>query len=248
MVEFLGTECLTWVFEVSVDDHLGGGLPVDGPVELVLHGGEETLGGGRAQIVVNGGGVDIGDFLVELALAQTNFADALELFFEVLLAEDRAACFQSFIVHGKALDGVFLDDRRRPFAELDGPLGVDLVADGHDGGEVVVPGIVALAVSGSYPKFRITDSSGSSLSEKIFFLVVVHRPDIHVVERSHHLLAQPDVLIRIDHFDTTFRVSEFRTFGLSDPVEPQSSQMDVAELFWLLLVGLKLRNTRKARK
>jgi hypothetical protein len=30
-----------------VDDDLGGGLPVDGPVQLVLHGGEEALGGLR---------------------------------------------------------------------------------------------------------------------------------------------------------------------------------------------------------
>jgi hypothetical protein len=36
---------------------------------------------------------------------------------------------------------------------LDGPLGVDLVADGDDGGEVVVAGVVVFAVGGSYPKF-----------------------------------------------------------------------------------------------
>jgi hypothetical protein len=119
-------------------------------------------------VVVDGGGVDVGDLLVELALAEADFADALELFFEVLSGQDGAASLEAFVVHDEALDGEFLDHGGRPFAELDGPLGVDLVADGDDGGEVVVAGVVVFAIGGSYPKFRITDSSANSLSLNAF--------------------------------------------------------------------------------
>ena len=66
-------------------------MTVNGPVQLVLHGGKEALGGGGGDIVVNRGGVDVGDLLVELALRQPDLADALELLLEVLVAEDGAA-------------------------------------------------------------------------------------------------------------------------------------------------------------
>ena len=72
----------------AVDDDLGCGPPVDGPVQLVLHGGEEALGGLRRHVVVDRRGVDVGDLLVELALRQPDLADALELLFEVPVAED----------------------------------------------------------------------------------------------------------------------------------------------------------------
>jgi hypothetical protein len=52
-------------------------------VQLVLHGGKEAFGGGGRDIVVDGGGVDVCDFLVEFALAEPDFANALELLFEV---------------------------------------------------------------------------------------------------------------------------------------------------------------------
>jgi len=135
------------------DDHLGGGVTVDGPVELVLHGREKALGGGGASVVVDGGGVDVGDLLVELALAEPDFADALKLFLEILACQDGATVFEALVVHGKALDGEFLDHGGRPLAELDGALRVDLVADRDDGREVVVLRLIELAVSSSYPKF-----------------------------------------------------------------------------------------------
>jgi hypothetical protein len=62
----------------AVDDDLRRRLAVDGPVQLVLHGGEKALGGLGGDVVVDGGGVDVGDFLVELALAQADLADALQ--------------------------------------------------------------------------------------------------------------------------------------------------------------------------
>ena len=98
----------------AVDDDLGGGLPVDGPVQLVLHGGEEALGGLRRHVVVDGRGVDVGDLLVELALREPDLADALELLFEVPIAQDGAAALEALVVHREALDGELLDDAWSP--------------------------------------------------------------------------------------------------------------------------------------
>lgn len=60
---------------------------------------------------------------------------------------------EALVIHREALDRVFLDHAGGPLAELDGALGVHLVAYGNDGGEVVVAGLVVFAVGGSYSKF-----------------------------------------------------------------------------------------------
>src|SRR5690606_28723945 len=113
---------------------------------------KEAFGGGGGDVVIDGGRVDVGDFLVELPLAQADFPDALELLLEVLFAEDGAVVFQPLVIHRKALDREGLDNARGPLAELHGALGVHLVADGDDRGEVVVLGVVGFAVGGSYSK------------------------------------------------------------------------------------------------
>lgn len=137
----------------TVVDDFSGCLPVDGPMQLVLHCGEEALRGLRRHVVVNGRGVNVGDLLVELSLREANLADALELLFEILLGEHRTTGLDALIVHHVGLDGELLDDARGPLAELHRTLGIDLVAYGDDGGKAVVLGVVALAVSGSYSKF-----------------------------------------------------------------------------------------------
>ena len=53
-------------------------MAVDGVVELVLNGGEEALGGRGVLVVVDAGGVDVGDFLVEATLGQADLADLVE--------------------------------------------------------------------------------------------------------------------------------------------------------------------------
>lgn len=89
----------------SVDHDLGGSLPVDGPVLLVLHRGEEAFGRLRGHVVVYGGRVDVGDLLVELALGSPELADPLELLLEVLVANDGAAALEEPIVHRETLVG-----------------------------------------------------------------------------------------------------------------------------------------------
>jgi hypothetical protein len=50
-------------------------LTVDGVVHLVLHGGEKPLGGRGGWVVIERGGIDVGDLLVELALGKPNLSD-----------------------------------------------------------------------------------------------------------------------------------------------------------------------------
>lgn len=44
-------------------DELGGGVAVDSVVELVLDGGKEPFGGGGVLVVVDAGGVDVGEIV-----------------------------------------------------------------------------------------------------------------------------------------------------------------------------------------
>lgn len=105
-------------------------------MQLVLHGREEAFRRLRRHVVVDGGRVEVGDLLVELSLRQADLADALELLFKVAIAQDRTAALEALVVHREALDGELLEDARGPLAELHRAFGVDLVADGDDGGEV----------------------------------------------------------------------------------------------------------------
>ena len=66
-------------------------LTVNGPMQLVLHRGEKSLGGLCSHIVINRRGIKISDFLIELALRKANLTDTLQLFLKVLICQDRAA-------------------------------------------------------------------------------------------------------------------------------------------------------------
>lgn len=106
---------------------------------------------GRA--IVDGRGVDVGDLLVELALRDADLADTLQLLLEIPIGNDGTTRLDALIVHHVGLDRELLDDARGPLAELYRPLGIDLVTHRDDGGQVVVLGVVAFAVGGSYPEF-----------------------------------------------------------------------------------------------
>jgi len=53
-------------------------------VHLVLHGFEEIDADLQGGIVVDAGGIDVGDFLVEPPLRGTDVLDAAQQFFEVV--------------------------------------------------------------------------------------------------------------------------------------------------------------------
>jgi hypothetical protein len=93
----------------------------------------------------------VGHLLVEAALAEADLADLLKQVLEIVLAE-KAPVFQPLLVEHVAFDGELAQDGGGPLAELGGADGIDPVADGDDGIEVVVLGIVAFTVAGSYPE------------------------------------------------------------------------------------------------
>ncbi len=48
-------------------------MPVNGIMQLVLNLGKEFPGGWRFLVVIHAGGIDVGDFLVETSLAESDF-------------------------------------------------------------------------------------------------------------------------------------------------------------------------------
>lgn len=61
----------------------------------------------RIFVIVNGCSIQVGDLLIKLSFAGTDFTDALQLLIEILLCQIRSS-FQSFIIHHPAFDGVVL--------------------------------------------------------------------------------------------------------------------------------------------
>ena len=121
-------------------------------MQLVLHGGEKSLGGLRRDVVINRRCINIGDLLVELALGEADFPNALQLLFKISFGKYRTVILQALIVHRVALDVERLNNGIRPFAELHGAFRTYLVSDCDGRGEVVVLGVVDFAVCGSYSK------------------------------------------------------------------------------------------------
>ena len=78
--------------------------------------------------------------------------NALQLFFKIPFGKHRAVVLQPLVIHRVALEGERLNDGIDPLTELHGAFGVDLVANGNGRGELVVLGVVTLAVGGSYSK------------------------------------------------------------------------------------------------
>ena len=119
----------------GVDD-LRRRLAGDGPVHFVLHGLEELdalrLGG----VVINAGGVNVGDLLVESPLGGADVLNPAEQFLEII--EGLVGVFQAFVVEDKAFDDEFAEFLGGPDAEAGGDGAFDAVADGDDGVEVVV--------------------------------------------------------------------------------------------------------------
>ena len=81
----------------------GGSAVVDGVVELVLDGGEEALGGRGVLVVVDAGGVDVGNLLAEAALGQADLTELIEQVLEVVLADEGA------VLHAPTVDDVAAD-------------------------------------------------------------------------------------------------------------------------------------------
>lgn len=114
-------------------DDLGRRVTVRPPVHLVLHGGEEAMGGFDARVVVDARRVDVEHLPPEDLLRRADVADAREQLVEVVPA---TAPLQALVVEREALDDVLAEALRRPDTKLRAPVGLHAVADGDDHVEV----------------------------------------------------------------------------------------------------------------
>ena len=107
-------------------------------MELVLHEGVERFRGLAVFIIVVAALLKhIGNFLVSPALAGPDLPDALQQFIKVIFAKWPTILHQ-FIVEDKALLDVLFQGLGGPLAEVGGLFGVDPVAYGDDGVEIVM--------------------------------------------------------------------------------------------------------------
>lgn len=85
-------------------------------MQFVLHFGEKGLGRGYVLVVIQAGGVDVSDFLVETSLAEANLTDFFEQALEVVLAQETAV-FHTLAIQHIAFDGKNRAARRSPTDE-----------------------------------------------------------------------------------------------------------------------------------
>ena len=105
------------------------------PVQLVLHRLEEREADRLGGVVVNAGGIDVGDLLVKPPLGGADVLNPPEQLFEIV--EGLVEVFQAFVVEDKAFDDELAECLRSPDAKAGGDGALDAVADGDDGIEVV---------------------------------------------------------------------------------------------------------------
>jgi hypothetical protein len=189
-------------------DDFGGGLPGDGVVKFVLYHRVKFAGSGRAAVVVNAAlGKDISDLLPDAALAGSNGADALQQLAEVIFAKNALALLEPFVIQHKAFGDKFLQGFGGPNAKPRRLGGIDAVADGNDGVEVVEPGFIGLrfvgegAVRGGY----FQNGNNHFFVEFAFlenvFEVLADGGSLDAKERGHGFLRQPDRFVPDDDVD-----------------------------------------------
>lgn len=185
----------------AVDD-FGRRLPGDGPMQLVLDGGEELLRHGRVGAVIHRQRAEISDFLVEPPLAGADFPDALQQFVEIVPAEHLFALLQTFIIQHEALGDELAQCSRGPDAELGGLVAVHPVADGDDGVEVVelhLAGNRPATFGPSYFHFGNSCFAAQFTRLEDVFQVFVDGRDIDAEQLRQRLLGEPDGFLTEEH-------------------------------------------------
>ena len=195
----------------GVDD-LGCGLSGDGPMDLVLNGLEEQETEGLRGVIVDAGGVEVGDFLIEPGFGCADVLDAAGEFFEVV--EGLVGIFQAFVIKGEAFDDVFPQTLGGSDAEAGGDGAFDAVADGDDGVEIVY---IGAALDGAYAFLANRQGFLVSSRELQFALSVdVLKVEADILlggleEFRHELLGEPDGFAFQAYFEF-----EFSVWGLVD--------------------------------
>jgi hypothetical protein len=96
-------------------DQLGGGCAGDGVQHLVLYRGEEGLRPLRLAVVIDAGGVEVSDLLVEPLFRSADLANLLQQFVEII---ERAGIAQAALVDDESLDQIAPERRGRPLTKL----------------------------------------------------------------------------------------------------------------------------------
>jgi hypothetical protein len=88
-------------------------------------------------------------------------------------------------------------------------------AGSHAGSpDTTVLRIVGPAVSSSYPKIlNLSPAHGQKISSSVVF----DRAHVHIVKQSHHLLAEPNILISINSFNTALATGRHKKSGIPPP-------------------------------
>ena len=114
--------------------YFGRRVPVRGEMELVLHRGEERPRDVVRPVVVDARRKDVRHFLVKIAFAHANVADALQQFTKI----PTAISLQPIIVKSKTLDRKLMKMPNRPLPKPHRHIAPDPHADGKDHIEVIV--------------------------------------------------------------------------------------------------------------
>ena len=142
--------------------------------------------------------------LPDAALAGADGADALQQLAKVILAKGRASLFEALVIQGKALEHILLEDAGGPDAKVGRPAGIDAIAYGNDGIEIVeIKGSFDLSLALLLNYFHFGKSClGVQLSfrENIGEMLGNCR-NFNPEQLRHGLLGQPDGFVADDGVD-----------------------------------------------
>lgn len=131
-------------------NNLRSSLTGDGKVKFILHGGKKLFGNFFVRVIIGTAlSIDIGDLLIKAPFTGADVPNPFQLFFKIVFPKIVLRIFQPLIIHGKALDDVFFEHLGGPDPEMGRLFGIDSIAYGDDGIEVVVFGLVGFTVGGS---------------------------------------------------------------------------------------------------
>ena len=106
---------------------LCGSLPGNGPVNLVLNRFKKKKTDFLCGVIVEAGGVDVRDFLVEPPLGGPDILNSAHQLFEIV--EGLIRIFQAFVIENESLDDIFLQSLGGPNPELSAPVGLHAVTN-----------------------------------------------------------------------------------------------------------------------
>lgn len=181
----------------TLGDDLGGGVSVASPMQFVLRRGVEVQRDRRIFVVVDARRVDVGDLMIEAALARTDRTDPRQQIVEIV-GPETVAGDELLVVDREALRQVVAERGCSPLAELGSAGSADAIPHGNDHVEGVVvhepfdrPGTLGL----NYPEFPDSCLRRQFALGKAVVTVFVDRPDVFLEQLGDVPLRQPKRLV-----------------------------------------------------